>query len=132
MGLGSSFKKLVKKAGGGSKVLAVVAPYASFYNKTGRTALADTWGKVAKPFVSSFSPAAGGVFSAVVDRIGTQPSPLVLPPEQGNSGDGGGAYGYGQGSSGSGSSFSMGSIVAIGAGVVGLLVVVFLLMRGKR
>ncbi len=132
MGVGSFVKKQVKKLGGGSKVLAVVAPYASFYNKSGRTALADTWGKVAKPFVSSFSPAAGGVFSAVVDRIGTQPPPLVLPPEQGdNGGGGGGGYnGYGQPTYGS--SFSTGSIVAIAAGVVGLLVVIFLLMRGKR
>lgn len=60
------------------KNVAYVAPYTAALTSGGRTALADTYGGVAKGLSSHYGgQAAGGVFGAVVDRFATPPPALA-------------------------------------------------------
>jgi hypothetical protein len=108
----------------------IAAPLA--LTKSGRQTLVDTYGNIAKPFVSAYAPAASGVFNTVVDRFATPVNPPAQIPDGGGGSDGGGSDGGGYFAPPAESSFSGVNLWAIGAGVVGLLVVLVLLLRGKR
>lgn len=96
--MGFSLKKTWNKVTS-SKAVAFVAPYltasaAAAGSGRARTALASTWGQVAKPVASYFGGQTGGsLFSQVVDRYANpNPQPQAVEESDGGGGNGGGAF----------------------------------------
>lgn len=129
--LPSKVNRAIDKAGGGTKLLAQVAPVYSVFTSGGRQELMKNYGGVAQGIVGMYGgQQAQGFFSQVVDRV---TGPTTGPQAEADTGGGGGGGGgfFSGGPSAAGAPGMTGWLWPVAA-VVGVIVLVVFMLNRRR